>query len=62
MSKSNNLRDFLKDIADAIRLKKQSTAPVNPQNFSNEIKSIKTTSTSTTIIQNYRTQFGNDIY
>lgn len=62
MSKSNNLKDFLKDIADAIRYKKQSTAPINPQKFSDEIRSIKTTGTSTTIVQNYQTQFGNDIY
>ncbi len=63
MSKSNNLKDFLKDIADAIRYKKQSTVAINPQNFSDEIKNIKTSAgTSTIVIQNYRTQFGNDIY
>lgn len=63
MSKSNNLRDFLKDVADAIRAKKNTSALINPQNFSDQIRSIKTsTGTSTTVIQNYSTRFGNDIY
>lgn len=40
MSKSNNLTDFLTDIADTIRRKKGTTAPINPQDFSSEIESI----------------------
>lgn len=40
MSKANNLTDFLTDIADAIRVKKNTTAKINPQDFSSEIASI----------------------
>lgn len=40
MSKANNLKDFLIDVADAIRLKKGSTALINPQDFSSEIASL----------------------
>ena len=42
MSKDNNLTDFLTDVADAIREKKGTTDLINPQDFSDEIKSIKT--------------------
>ena len=42
MSKENNLTDFLTDVADAIREKKGTTDKINPQDFSEEIKSIKT--------------------
>ena len=42
MSKQDNLTDFLTDVADAIREKKGTTDKINPQNFSEEIKSIKT--------------------
>jgi hypothetical protein len=41
MSKSNNLTDFLTDVANAIREKKGVSGEINPQNFSEEIKSIK---------------------
>lgn len=44
MSKENNLTDFLTDVADAIREKKGTTDKINPQNFSDEIKGIKTSS------------------
>lgn len=44
MSKSNNLHDYLKDLADAIRTKVGTTDKINPQEFSNKIKSIRTTS------------------
>ena len=40
MSKANILTDFLTDIADAIRVKKNTTAKINPQDFSSEIASI----------------------
>lgn len=40
MSKANNLTDFLTDVADAIRAKKNTTAKINPQDFSSEIASI----------------------
>lgn len=40
MAKSNNLTDFLTDVADAIREKKGTTDPINPQDFSAEIASI----------------------
>lgn len=44
MSKENNLTDFLTDVADAIREKKGTTEKINPQDFSDEIKGIKTSS------------------
>ena len=40
MSKADNLKDFLTDVADAIRAKKGSTDLINPQNFSAEIASL----------------------
>lgn len=40
MSKANNLKDFLTDLADAIRAKKGSTNLINPQDFSSEIASL----------------------
>ena len=40
MSKANNLKDFLVDLANAIREKKNKTGAINPQNFSAEILSI----------------------
>lgn len=42
MAKNNNLKDFLTDLANAIRRKKGTTAKINPQNFSNEVESIQT--------------------
>lgn len=42
MAKNNNLTDFLTDVANAIREKKGSSDPINPQNFSDEIASIET--------------------
>lgn len=41
MAKNDNLTDFLTDVANAIRKKKGTTDPINPQNFSDEIASIK---------------------
>jgi surface protein len=40
MAKNDNLKDFLTDVADAIRAKKGTTAKINPQDFSSEIASI----------------------
>ena len=42
MAKSNNLSDFLTDVADAIRAKKGTSGKINPQDFSAEIASIET--------------------
>ena len=42
MSKANNLKDFMTDIANAIRTKKGTTGTINAQNFSSEIESIET--------------------
>ena len=42
MAKSNNLQDFLTDVADAIRAKKGTSGKINPQDFSAEIASIET--------------------
>lgn len=41
MAKNDNLKDFLSDVADAIREKKGSTDLINPQDFSSEIASIQ---------------------
>ena len=41
MGKNNNLKDFLKDVADAIRERKKIDTYINPQDFSSEILSIK---------------------
>lgn len=46
MAKNNNLTDFLTDVADAIREKKGTSDLINPQDFSAEIASIKTTGSS----------------
>lgn len=40
MGKDNNLHDYLSDIADAIREKKDSTGSINAQDFSTEIRDI----------------------
>jgi hypothetical protein len=42
MAKNDNLKDFLIDVADAIREKKWTTEPINPQDFASEIASIET--------------------
>ena len=42
MAQTDNLKDFLTDIADTIRAKKGTTALINPQDFSSEIASIET--------------------
>ena len=41
MAKNDNLKDFLTDVANAIREKKGTTDLINPQDFSAEIASIK---------------------
>lgn len=41
MAKNDNLKDFLTDVADAIREKKGMSDPINPQDFSAEIASIQ---------------------
>lgn len=41
MAKTNNLTDFLTDVADAIREKEGSSAPINPQDFSAKIRAIQ---------------------
>lgn len=42
MAKNDNLKDFLADVANAIREKKGTTDLINPQDFSAEIASIET--------------------
>lgn len=49
MSKTNNLTDFLTDLANAIRNKKGTTGKINPQNFASEIASIETSGDDNTI-------------
>lgn len=41
MAKTDNLNDFLKDIADTIREKKGTTEPINAQSFAEEIRTIE---------------------
>ena len=41
MAKNDNLKDYLTDLADAIREKEGSSEPINPQDFSDRIKAIK---------------------
>ena len=41
MAKNDNLKDFLTDVADAIRAKKGTEDKINPQDFSAEIASIE---------------------
>ena len=41
MAKNDNLKDFLTDVADAIRAKKGTSDKINPQDFSSEIASIQ---------------------
>lgn len=40
MAKTDNLTDYLIDLADGIRAKKGTTEPINPQDFRKEIESI----------------------
>lgn len=40
MAKNDNLKDFLTDLADAIREKKGTSDPINPQDFTSEILSM----------------------
>lgn len=42
MAKNNNLQDFLKDVADAIREKKGTDSKINAQDYHDEILSINT--------------------
>ena len=42
MAKNNNLTDFLTGVADAIRAKKGTSSPINPQDFESEIENIQT--------------------
>ena len=41
MSKTDNLHDYLSDLADAIREKKGTTEPINAQSFAEEIRTIE---------------------
>lgn len=41
MSKTDNLHDYLSDLADAIREKKGSSEPINAQSFAEEIRGIE---------------------
>lgn len=52
MAKTDNLGDFLSDIADAIRAKKGTIEPINAQDFSSEIASISGNGTPTPAMYN----------
>ena len=41
MSKTDNLHDYLSDLADAIREKKGTSGPINAQSFAEEIRTIE---------------------
>ena len=45
MAKENNIQDLLHDVAEAIREKKGTTDLISPQDFSSEIRSIKSGTT-----------------
>lgn len=60
MAKNDNLKDFLTDVADAIRAKKGSNSPINPQNFSSEIASIGTDEVFETILITLSTDDGTE--
>ena len=46
MAKNDNIQDFIKDIADAIRSVDGTTGLINPQNFSKKIKNLTGTGSS----------------
>ena len=52
MAKNNNLTDFLKDVADAIREKTGSEDLINPQDFSTQIRSLNVPPIISTIVIN----------
>ena len=52
MGKTNNLHDFLKDLADAIREKTGVSESINPQDFSKQIKAIQGSSNNTSSEEN----------
>lgn len=58
MAKSDNLADYLVDIADAIRTKKRTTEPINAQDFANEIASIESGGNSSMIRVPYLRRVG----
>ena len=49
MAKNDNLTDFLTDVADAIRAKKGTTDKINPQDFADEIASIRSEEPTATV-------------
>ena len=49
MAKNDNLGDFLKDVADSIRTKTQTSELINAQDFSDKILSIQTGGGGTTV-------------
>lgn len=53
MSKNNNLTDFLRDVANTIREKKGVSGNIDPQDFSSEIKSIKSDPELETLSRRY---------
>lgn len=58
MAKSDNLADYLVDIADAIRTKKGTTEPINAQDFASEIASIESGGNSSMIRVPYLRRVG----
>lgn len=61
MAKNDNLKDFLKDIADAIREVQGVTGPINPQDFSNIIRGFSSGSSGLTFpVYLYTEELGSD--
>lgn len=53
MATTNNLTEFLADVADAIREKTGESSPINPQDFSQKIKDIKSGGGEDVIFRDY---------
>ena len=62
MSKTDNLTDFLTDIANAIREKKGTTEKINPQDFSTEIANLSSGGSANVVIVSFYNYDGTLLY
>lgn len=61
MAKNDNLKDFLTDVADAIREKKGTTDLINPQDFSDEIKNLPSGGDIDALVARTITEYESDV-